>query len=100
MYHDLDYEKILSEARNIISEHREDLIDPSRNDMFEIFNDRIFKPRGIKEEDIPQILEIMCELDKSISTILNRRMIIGHKGKSYGSFLIHCKNNELVTYYA
>lgn len=79
MYHDLDYEKILSEARNIISEHREDLIDPSRNDMLVIFEERIFEPRGIKDDDIPQVLEVMCELDENISIAME----LNRKGLSF-----------------
>jgi hypothetical protein len=67
MYHDLNYEEIILEARNIIQERR---VGSIRESIFSAFEEKIFKPKGIKAHESEQIIKIICALDETIKTVV------------------------------
>jgi hypothetical protein len=99
MYHNLDYEKIVPEVRNIISEYRSMPHDDEDKDLFALIERRVLLPKGIREEDMLNVMNILVELDTYINNAMKHSIIymtlkngghklIGHKGKNHGSFFI------------
>lgn len=93
MFHNLDYEKIVSEVRNIISEYMSISHDDEDKDLFALIERRVLLPKGIHEEDMLNVINILVELDSYISDAMKNSVtymslknggirLIGYKGKN------------------
>jgi len=72
MHQGLDYEKMIKDIRDIVSEWSITKNNDDDSDLFSTIERRVFFKLGIDKDEIQSVIKILSDLDESIGAIFVR----------------------------